>query len=97
MILKSFENGTLLWPTVKENGVTQLKKYSELSTTEAIQGLSPEVYALVSTHKVAKELWERIQMLMQGTSLIKQERECKLKRIRLNGTNLSKTGQKGEA
>nr|GEZ11519.1 hypothetical protein [Tanacetum cinerariifolium] len=36
------------------------------------------VYALVSTHKVAKELWERIQMLMQGTSLTKQERECKL-------------------
>nr|GEY67976.1 hypothetical protein [Tanacetum cinerariifolium] len=30
------------------------------------------------THKVAKELWERIQMLMQGTSLIKKERECKL-------------------
>nr|GFA68399.1 hypothetical protein [Tanacetum cinerariifolium] len=36
------------------------------------------VYALVITHKVAKELWERIQMLMQGTSLTKQERECKL-------------------
>nr|GFB06490.1 hypothetical protein [Tanacetum cinerariifolium] len=42
------------------------------------QGFPPEVYALVSTHKVAKELWERIQMLMQGTSLTKQERECKL-------------------
>nr|GFB34957.1 putative ribonuclease H-like domain-containing protein [Tanacetum cinerariifolium] len=27
---------------------------------------------------VSKELWERIQMLMQGTSLTKQERECKL-------------------
>nr|GFC94700.1 hypothetical protein [Tanacetum cinerariifolium] len=25
-----------------------------------------------------KELWERIQMLIQGTSLTKQERECKL-------------------
>nr|GFA93585.1 hypothetical protein [Tanacetum cinerariifolium] len=30
------------------------------------------------THKVAKDLWEQIQMLMQGTSLTKQERECKL-------------------
>nr|GEV57538.1 hypothetical protein [Tanacetum cinerariifolium] len=37
-----------------------------------------ETITLVSTHKVAKELWERIQMLMQGTSLTKQERECKL-------------------
>nr|GEW91866.1 hypothetical protein [Tanacetum cinerariifolium] len=88
MILKSVKNGPLLWPTVEENGVTRPKKYSELSATEAIQadcdvkktniilqGLLPEVYALVSTHKVAKELWERIQLLMQGTSLTKQERE----------------------
>nr|GEY78445.1 hypothetical protein [Tanacetum cinerariifolium] len=91
MILESVENGPLLWPTVEEDGVTRLKKYYELSAEEAIQadcdvkatniilqGLPLEVYALVSTHKVAKELWERIQMLMQGTSLTKQERECKL-------------------
>nr|GEV93116.1 hypothetical protein [Tanacetum cinerariifolium] len=77
--------------STEEDGVAGLKKYFELSATEAIQvdcdvkatniilqGLAPEVYALVSTHKVAKELWERIQMLMQGTSLTKQERECKL-------------------
>nr|GEW70874.1 integrase, catalytic region, zinc finger, CCHC-type, peptidase aspartic, catalytic [Tanacetum cinerariifolium] len=37
MILESPKNGPFLWPTVEENGVTRLKKYSELSTTEAIQ------------------------------------------------------------
>ncbi|GJR06427.1 hypothetical protein Tco_0529411 [Tanacetum coccineum] len=91
MILESIENGLLIWPTIEENEVTRSKQYSELSATEAIQadcdvkatniilqGLPPEVYALVSNHKVAKELWERIQLLMQGTSLTKQERECKL-------------------
>nr|GEW10016.1 hypothetical protein [Tanacetum cinerariifolium] len=91
MILESIEQGPLLWPSVEVEGVTRLKKYFELSAAKAIQadcdvketniilqGLPPEVYALVSTHKVAKELWERIQMLMQGTSLTKQERECKL-------------------
>ncbi|GJU79077.1 retrovirus-related pol polyprotein from transposon TNT 1-94 [Tanacetum coccineum] len=40
-----------------------------------IRSLPTEVYALVSHHKVAKDLWERIQLLMQGTSLTKQERE----------------------
>ncbi|GJR58180.1 retrovirus-related pol polyprotein from transposon TNT 1-94 [Tanacetum coccineum] len=45
------------------------------STNIILQGLPPEVYALVSNHKVAKELWKRIQLLMQGTSLTKQERE----------------------
>nr|GEX63787.1 hypothetical protein [Tanacetum cinerariifolium] len=65
MILESVENGPILWPTVEEDGVTRLKKYSELSAAEAIQadcdvkatniilqGLPSEVYALVSTHKV---------------------------------------------
>nr|GFA26593.1 hypothetical protein [Tanacetum cinerariifolium] len=48
------------------------------ATNIILQALPLEIYALVSTHKVAKDLWERIQMLMQGTSLTKQERECKL-------------------
>ncbi|GKD90602.1 hypothetical protein Tco_1366109, partial [Tanacetum coccineum] len=65
------------------------RKYFELSATYAIQadfdvkgtniilqGLPPEVDALVSNHQIAKELWEIIQLLMQGTSLTKQEREC---------------------
>nr|GEX72315.1 putative reverse transcriptase domain-containing protein [Tanacetum cinerariifolium] len=37
IILESIKNGLLLWPTIKENGVTRPKKYSELFTTEAIQ------------------------------------------------------------
>nr|GFC68728.1 hypothetical protein [Tanacetum cinerariifolium] len=37
MIIESVENGPLLWPTFEENEVTRLKKYSELSATEAIQ------------------------------------------------------------
>ncbi|GKD85629.1 hypothetical protein Tco_1356783, partial [Tanacetum coccineum] len=91
MIIESVENGPLNWPSIEENRVTRLKKYSELSATEAIQadcdikatniilqGLLPKVYALVRNHKVAKKLWARVQLLMQGTSLTKQERECKL-------------------
>ncbi|GJU61362.1 hypothetical protein Tco_1243197 [Tanacetum coccineum] len=91
MILESVKNGPLIWPSIEENSVTRPKKYSELSATEAIQadcgikatniilqGLPHEVYALVINHKVAKEIWERIQFFMQGTSLTKLERECKL-------------------
>nr|GEW95208.1 hypothetical protein [Tanacetum cinerariifolium] len=37
MILESVEQGPLLWPTVEEDWVTRLKKYSELSAAEAIQ------------------------------------------------------------
>nr|GEW20198.1 hypothetical protein [Tanacetum cinerariifolium] len=37
MILESVKNGPFLWPSIEENGVTRPKKYSELSTTEAMQ------------------------------------------------------------
>nr|GFC61223.1 hypothetical protein [Tanacetum cinerariifolium] len=37
IILESVEHGSLLWPSVTEEGVTRLKKYSELSAAEAIQ------------------------------------------------------------
>ncbi|GJW58807.1 hypothetical protein Tco_0105538 [Tanacetum coccineum] len=86
MILESVENGPLIWPTIKENGVTMPRKYSELSPTNAIQadcdvkatniilqGIPLEIYALVSNHRISKDLWEQIQLLMQGTSLTKQE------------------------
>nr|GEX21510.1 putative ribonuclease H-like domain-containing protein [Tanacetum cinerariifolium] len=65
MILESVENGPLIWPSIEENRVTRPKKYYELFATEAIQA-------------DYDELWERIQLLMQETSLTKQERECKL-------------------
>ncbi|GKB72642.1 retrovirus-related pol polyprotein from transposon TNT 1-94 [Tanacetum coccineum] len=91
MILESVENSPLIWPTIEENGVTRTKKYAELSAVEKIhddcdikvtniilQVLPADIYSLVNHHRVAKDLWERVQLLMQGTSLTKQERECKL-------------------
>ncbi|GKF48248.1 hypothetical protein Tco_0141499 [Tanacetum coccineum] len=78
MILESVEHGLLIWPTIEENWVTKTKKYAELSVTEEIQadcdvkvtniilqGLPADVYSLVNHHIVAKDLWERIQLLMQ--------------------------------
>ncbi|GJW67038.1 retrovirus-related pol polyprotein from transposon TNT 1-94 [Tanacetum coccineum] len=60
----------------------QLKPIQQNCDIKAIniilQGLPTEIYALVSQHRVAKDLWEKIKLLMQGTSLTKQERECKL-------------------
>nr|GEX92737.1 hypothetical protein [Tanacetum cinerariifolium] len=36
------------------------------------------VYAIVNHHKVAKETWDRVNLLMQGTKLSLQEKECRL-------------------
>nr|GEV07356.1 integrase, catalytic region, zinc finger, CCHC-type, peptidase aspartic, catalytic [Tanacetum cinerariifolium] len=81
MILESVEHGPLIWPTVKENGVIRIKKYDELSAAEKIQadcdmkatniilqGLPADIYSLVNHYRVAKDLWERFQLLMQDSS-----------------------------
>nr|GEW04400.1 hypothetical protein [Tanacetum cinerariifolium] len=68
MILESVENGPLIWPTIEENKATNI----------ILQGLPSNIYSLMNHRKVAKDLWERVQLLMQGTSLTKLERKCKL-------------------
>ncbi|GJW97974.1 integrase, catalytic region, zinc finger, CCHC-type containing protein [Tanacetum coccineum] len=92
MILNSVLNGPLVWPTiVEENGTTRTKKYEELLVVEklqadcdlkatniVLQGLPPDMYAIVNYHKIVKEIWDRVKLLMQGTQLSLQERECKL-------------------
>ncbi|GKB78384.1 hypothetical protein Tco_0945279 [Tanacetum coccineum] len=92
MILDSVQNGPLVWPTItEEDGTTRKKTYAELSASEklqadcdckatniVLQGLPPDVYAIVNHHKVAKEIWDRVKLLMQGTKLSLQEKECKL-------------------
>ncbi|GKF05330.1 hypothetical protein Tco_0035998 [Tanacetum coccineum] len=70
MILDSVQNGPLVWPTVvQEDDTTRKKTYAKLSATEklqadcdckatniVLQGLPPNVYAIVNHHKVAKEI-----------------------------------------
>nr|GEZ31047.1 hypothetical protein [Tanacetum cinerariifolium] len=61
-----------------DNRPPMTKKYEELSATEKIQadcdlkatniilqGLPSDVYSLVNHHRVAKDLWKRVQLLMQ--------------------------------
>nr|GEV51358.1 hypothetical protein [Tanacetum cinerariifolium] len=68
---------------IAQNGVTRTNKYAELSAAEKIQadcdmkatniilqGLPTDIYSLVNHHIVAKDLWERVQLLMQGDDLI---------------------------
>ncbi|GJU87015.1 retrovirus-related pol polyprotein from transposon TNT 1-94 [Tanacetum coccineum] len=92
MILAFVEKGPFVWPTITVDGVTRPKEYTELTPAETIQadcdikainiilqGLPTEIYALVSQHRVAKDIWEKIKLLMQGTSLTQQEREFNTK------------------
>nr|GEZ16445.1 hypothetical protein [Tanacetum cinerariifolium] len=82
MILELVKHGALIWPTIEENGVTMTKKYVELSGTEKIQAdcdlnetniilqcLPSDMYSLVNHHRIVKDLWEKVQLLMQDFGL----------------------------
>nr|GEY29585.1 hypothetical protein [Tanacetum cinerariifolium] len=71
-------------PMLDKDLVIRTKKYVELSAVEKyqvdcdmketniiLQGLPSDIYLLVNHHRVAKDLGEKIQLLMQGTSLTK--------------------------
>ncbi|GJR84401.1 hypothetical protein Tco_0155186 [Tanacetum coccineum] len=91
MMLDSIDNGPLVYPTVEEDGQTRTKKYSELTKAQRLQddcnvqatniilhGLLPDVYALVNHQEAAKDIWDKVKLLMKGTELSYQERECRL-------------------
>ncbi|GKE03332.1 hypothetical protein Tco_1395350 [Tanacetum coccineum] len=91
MMLDSIDNGQLVYPTIEENGQTRPKKYFELPTLQQLQddcdvqasniilhSLPPDVYALVNHQEAAKDIWDKVKMLMKGTELSYQERECRL-------------------
>ncbi|GKB83643.1 hypothetical protein Tco_0950538, partial [Tanacetum coccineum] len=48
------------------------------ATNILLQGLPPDVYTFVNHHTVAKEIWDRVKLLIEGTELSLQERESKL-------------------
>ncbi|GJX76103.1 hypothetical protein Tco_0322914 [Tanacetum coccineum] len=93
MILNSVENGPLIWPTIEENGETRKKNYEELSTLEnlqadcdlnatniVLQGLPPDVYAIINHYKVAKEIWDIVKLLILPPEWSKFVTDVKLAR-----------------
>nr|GEU88307.1 ribonuclease H-like domain-containing protein [Tanacetum cinerariifolium] len=60
--MKNMENGRRILDLVQN------------ATNIVLQGLPPDVYAIINHHKVSKEIWDRVKLLMQGTKLSLQEK-----------------------
>nr|GEX50965.1 hypothetical protein [Tanacetum cinerariifolium] len=86
IMLDSIDNGPLVCPTDEEDGQTRPKKYSELNDEQKLQddcdvqatniillGLPSDVYALVNHEEAAKNIWDRVKLLMKGTKLSYRE------------------------
>ncbi|GJV64765.1 hypothetical protein Tco_1475593 [Tanacetum coccineum] len=71
----SIRDKTLVDLTPKE----KIRKACNIRATNIIlHGLLPDVYTLVNHHTVAKEIWDRVKFLIEGSELSMQEGESKL-------------------
>nr|GEU63248.1 retrovirus-related Pol polyprotein from transposon TNT 1-94 [Tanacetum cinerariifolium] len=100
MMLESIENEPLVYTTIEEDEKTYENEYTELTKQEKLQddcdvqatniilqGLPPYVYSLVNHYKAAKDISNRVKLLMQGTELSYQERR--------RGQRFARMGTKG--
>ncbi|GJZ56076.1 retrovirus-related pol polyprotein from transposon TNT 1-94 [Tanacetum coccineum] len=94
MMLNSIDNGLLVYPTIEEDRQTHPKKYSKLIKAQQLQDdcdvqatniilhdLPPDVYVLVNHQDAAKDIWDKVKLLMKGTKLSYQERECRFYKL----------------
>ncbi|GJY52203.1 retrovirus-related pol polyprotein from transposon TNT 1-94 [Tanacetum coccineum] len=57
----------------------QLQDDCDVQATNIIlHGLLPDVYALVNHQETAKDIWDKVKLLMKGIELSYQESECRL-------------------
>ncbi|GKB77141.1 hypothetical protein Tco_0944036 [Tanacetum coccineum] len=86
----SWQSRMRLYIRGKEHATTRERTLDDLTPEEKIseacdikptniilQGLPPDVYSLMNHHTDAKELWDRVKLLMEGSELSLQERESK--------------------
>ncbi|GKC94349.1 hypothetical protein Tco_1159791, partial [Tanacetum coccineum] len=74
----SLQSSMLLYIQGKEH-VEKIREACDIRATNIVlQGLPPDVYSLVNHHTVAKEIWDRVKLLIEGLELSLQQRESKL-------------------
>ncbi|GKB82446.1 hypothetical protein Tco_0949341 [Tanacetum coccineum] len=74
LYIKGKEHGKLLVDSIL-NGPFQ---YGIMATNNVLQGLPQDIYNLVNHHEDAKQIWDRVKLLIQGSELSLQERESRL-------------------
>ncbi|GKA97107.1 hypothetical protein Tco_0825001 [Tanacetum coccineum] len=89
---RAFQYGTMVEPGNETTPATiRARTYTDLTDVEKIhesvdikatnivlQGLPQDIYNLVNHNEHAKQIWDRVKLLIQGSELSLQERESKL-------------------
>ncbi|GJS84172.1 hypothetical protein Tco_0750713 [Tanacetum coccineum] len=84
---ESWQQRIQLYFQGKENGVNILKSIDtgpfQMGTvrdliTKGTEGLPKDIYTLINHYTKAKDIWDNVKMLLEGSELIKEDRESQL-------------------
>ncbi|GKA98671.1 hypothetical protein Tco_0826608 [Tanacetum coccineum] len=69
LFIKGKKHGRMMLDSI--DNTQQLQDDCDVQSTNIIlHGLPPDVYALVNHQEAAKDIWDRVKMLMKGTELL---------------------------
>ncbi|GJW82913.1 hypothetical protein Tco_0156058 [Tanacetum coccineum] len=77
LFIKGEKHGRMMLDSI-HNGPLHNNDCDVQATNTILHGLPPDVYALVNHQEAAKDIWDKVKLLMKGTELSYQERECRL-------------------
>ncbi|GJZ90631.1 hypothetical protein Tco_0662558 [Tanacetum coccineum] len=78
LFIKGKKHGRMMLDSI-DNAQQLQDDYDVQANNIILHGLPPDVYALFNHQEAAKDIWDRVKLLMKGTELSYQERECRYK------------------
>ncbi|GKA83698.1 hypothetical protein Tco_0805293 [Tanacetum coccineum] len=79
-ILKSIDEGPFQMGTFWETLAEDKERYNAdiRATNILLQGLPKDIYSLINHYTDAKDIWDNVKMLLEGSELTKEDRESQL-------------------
>ncbi|GJV46518.1 retrovirus-related pol polyprotein from transposon TNT 1-94 [Tanacetum coccineum] len=79
-ILNSIDEGPFQMRTFQETLVEDKERYNAYirATNILLQGLPKDIYTLINHYTDAKDIWDNVKMLLEGSELTKEDRESQL-------------------
>ncbi|GJV16915.1 hypothetical protein Tco_1362238 [Tanacetum coccineum] len=75
----SWQQRIRLYCRGKENGDENDRYNADIRATNIIlQGLPKDIYSLINHYTDAKDIWDNVKMLLEGSELTKEDRESQL-------------------
>ncbi|GJV06855.1 hypothetical protein Tco_1344511 [Tanacetum coccineum] len=89
-IMKSITEGPFQWNTPLYAKEKERYKADIRATNILLQGIPKDIYTLINHYTDAKDIWDNVKMILEGSELTKDDRESPIYSMNLNASVKSK-------